>query len=294
MQPSWRPSSPGEPGGGADRQGDGRSGCALLAKIEAALPAKDVQAPRVPVVRVPDMSRRILHTLAGTGCTTPSRPALAAHWLPGCQRQQDGTPALIPWGSSTGADAGRSAPGVRCVEPTGISGWIASTPWRRAAGEGAHGATLADYPPAPVGCVSPGAVAPKKSFRTDKAVSSPVHAGFSRPSTTEKNDDHRGDMQQAGGVEFAKPSGSQEGVTEADCSPVTAGRVQGSCPAIRAHRALPAARRRRPYADVVMAPASRWWEAYCQQWLHNDVAGGVSDPAFDHHSVNMSFWTRIG
>lgn len=42
-----------------------------------------------------------------------------------------------------------------------------------------------------------------------------------------------------------------------------------------------------------MAPSQSLVEAYCQQWLHNDVAGEYLT-LLDHHSVNMSFWTRIG
>ena len=42
-----------------------------------------------------------------------------------------------------------------------------------------------------------------------------------------------------------------------------------------------------------MAPSQSLVEAYCQQWLHNEVAGEYLT-LLDRNSVNMSFWTRIG
>lgn len=163
---------------------------ALLAKIEAALPAKEARAPRVPWCGCRTIPRRTLHTLAGTGCTTPSRPVTGCTLATGMPAPAGPNASSFPSGSSTGADAGRSAPGVRCAGPTGISGWIASTPWRRADREKGH--HLARPWPITLPCASRtrsslGAVAPKRSFRTDTRLSVALrYAGFSRPSTTEK------------------------------------------------------------------------------------------------------------
>lgn len=46
------------------------------------------------------------------------------------------------------------------------------------------------------------------------------------------------------------------------------------------------------YADMVMAPSQALAETYCQQWLHNEVAGEYL-ALLETSSVNMSFWSRI-
>ena len=100
-------------------------------------------------------------------------------------------------------------------------------------------------------------------------------------------------MQQAGGVEFATFR-LREGVTEADLlalsrrsSPSFLSSNPGSsCTAC-------CKRRRRPLCGRGDGPSQSLVEAYCQQWLHNDVAGEYLT-LLDHDSVNMSFWTRIG
>jgi biotin operon repressor len=130
----------------------------LLAKIEAALPAKDGSGDSRPRGAGAGLSYGAagIRSLGQVARRHHGR-ALAANRLPGCQRQQDRNASSIPWGSSTGADAGRSAPGARCVEPTGISGWIASTPWRRAArGKARPRCDPGRLPcPATVGCIPP-------------------------------------------------------------------------------------------------------------------------------------------
>ncbi len=46
------------------------------------------------------------------------------------------------------------------------------------------------------------------------------------------------------------------------------------------------------YADVAIASSQEKAEAYCQQWLHNDVALAYLD-VIETESVNMTFWERI-
>ncbi len=110
----------------------------LLAKIEAALPAQGIQADRDPVVRVPDY--RTAHPVYARWDQLHDA-ITAGRWLEiGYQdaRASKTGRHIYPLGLFTGADAGRSAPGVRCVRPIGISGWIASIPWRRAVREKGH------------------------------------------------------------------------------------------------------------------------------------------------------------
>ena len=103
----------------------------------------------------------------------------------------------------------------------------------------------------------------------------------------------KGDMQQAGGVEFATFR-LREGVTEADLLALS--RRGGA--EVFFHQTggiitYPLGGAAGAHGDVVMAPSQSLVEAYCQQWLHNDVAGEYLT-LLDHDSVNMSFWTRIG
>ncbi|HEG4448085.1 TPA: hypothetical protein SD616_003378 [Aeromonas hydrophila] len=103
----------------------------------------------------------------------------------------------------------------------------------------------------------------------------------------------KGNMQGVGGVEFATFR-LKEGVTEADLLAL-AHRVESEFlvqqSELIAHCLLRGADGL--YADLVMAPSQSLVETYCQQWLHNAVAGEYLT-LLDHDSVNMSFWTRIG
>ncbi|WP_439827797.1 hypothetical protein [Aeromonas caviae] len=103
----------------------------------------------------------------------------------------------------------------------------------------------------------------------------------------------KGDMQEAGSVEFATFR-LREGVTEADLLALSR-RVESEFLVQQSGLIMHCLLRGADglYADVVMAPSQSLVEAYCQQWLHNDVAGEYLT-LLDHHSVNMSFWTRIG
>ena len=102
-----------------------------------------------------------------------------------------------------------------------------------------------------------------------------------------------GDMQGTGGVEFATFR-LREGVTEAGLLALSRRGeseflVQQS--ELIVHCLLRGADGL--YAVLVMAPSQSLVEAYCQQWLHNEVAGEYLT-LLDRNSVNMSFWTRIG
>ncbi|WP_323933119.1 hypothetical protein [Aeromonas hydrophila] len=103
----------------------------------------------------------------------------------------------------------------------------------------------------------------------------------------------KGDIQGAGGVEFATFR-LKEGVTEADLLAL-AHRVESEFlvqqSELIVHCLLRSANGL--YADLVMAPSQSLVEVYCQQWLHNAVAGEYLT-LLDPDSVNMSFWTRIG
>ncbi|MGY4042546.1 hypothetical protein [Aeromonas hydrophila] len=102
----------------------------------------------------------------------------------------------------------------------------------------------------------------------------------------------KGNMQGVGGVEFATFR-LKEGVTEADLLAL-AHRVESEFLVQQSelvHCLLRGADGF--YADLVMAPSQSLVETYCQQWLHNAVAGEYLT-LLDHDSVNMSFWTRIG
>ncbi|MFQ2273189.1 hypothetical protein [Aeromonas hydrophila] len=103
----------------------------------------------------------------------------------------------------------------------------------------------------------------------------------------------KGDMQGAGGVEFATFR-LREGVTEADLLAL-AHRVESEFLDQQSELIVHCLLRGADglYADLVMAPSQSLVEAYCQQWLHNAVAGEYLT-LLDHDSVNMSFWTRIG
>ncbi|HDX8339482.1 hypothetical protein [Aeromonas dhakensis] len=103
----------------------------------------------------------------------------------------------------------------------------------------------------------------------------------------------KGDMQGAGGVEFATFK-LKEGVTEADLLAL-AHRVESEFLVQQSELIVHCLLRGADglYADLVMAPSQSLVEAYCQQWLHNAVAGEYLT-LLDPDSVNMSFWTRIG
>ncbi|UXB11997.1 hypothetical protein GP476_11255 [Aeromonas dhakensis] len=103
----------------------------------------------------------------------------------------------------------------------------------------------------------------------------------------------KGDMQGAGGVEFANFR-LREGVTEADLLAL-AHRVESEFLVQQSELIVHCLLRGADgiYADLVMAPSQSLVEAYCQQWLHNAVAGEYLT-LLDPDSVNMSFWTRIG
>ncbi|HEA3129213.1 TPA: hypothetical protein RVR73_000492 [Aeromonas hydrophila] len=103
----------------------------------------------------------------------------------------------------------------------------------------------------------------------------------------------KGDMQGAGGVEFATFR-LKEGVTEADLLAL-AHRVESEFLVQQSELIVHSLLRGADgiYADLVMAPSQSLVEAYCQQWLHNAVAGEYLT-LLDPDSVNMSFWTRIG
>lgn len=103
----------------------------------------------------------------------------------------------------------------------------------------------------------------------------------------------KGDMQGAGGVEFATFR-LKEGVTEADLLAL-AHRVESEFLVQQSELIVLCLLRGADglYADLVMAPSQSLVEAYCQQWLHNAVAGEYLT-LLDPDSVNMSFWTRIG
>lgn len=103
----------------------------------------------------------------------------------------------------------------------------------------------------------------------------------------------KGYMQGAGGVEFATFR-LKEGVTEADLLAL-AHRVESEFLVQQSELIVHCLLRGADgvYADLVMAPSQSLVEAYCQQWLHNAVAGEYLT-LLDPDSVNMSFWTRIG
>ncbi|MEV3808599.1 hypothetical protein RI496_12835 [Aeromonas dhakensis] len=103
----------------------------------------------------------------------------------------------------------------------------------------------------------------------------------------------KGDMQGAGGVEFATFR-LKEGVTEADLLAL-AHRVESEFLVQQSELIVHCLLRGADglYADLVMAPSQSLVEAYCQQWLHNAVAGEYLT-LLDPDSVNMSLWTRIG
>ncbi|MFM4930142.1 hypothetical protein ACW5XA_06345 [Aeromonas dhakensis] len=103
----------------------------------------------------------------------------------------------------------------------------------------------------------------------------------------------KGDMQGAGGVEFATFR-LKEGGTEADLLAL-AHRVESEFLVQQSELIVHCLLRGADgiYADLVMAPSQSLVEAYCQQWLHNAVAGEYLT-LLDPDSVNMSFWTRIG
>ncbi|MNE06696.1 hypothetical protein D3C80_992950 [compost metagenome] len=102
-----------------------------------------------------------------------------------------------------------------------------------------------------------------------------------------------GDMQGTGGVEFATFR-FREGVTEADLLALSR-RVESEFLVQQSELIVHCLLRGADglYADLVMAPSQSLVEAYCQQWLHNEVAGEYLT-LLDRNSVNMSFWTRIG
>lgn len=102
-----------------------------------------------------------------------------------------------------------------------------------------------------------------------------------------------GGMQGVGGVEFATFR-LREGVTEADLLAL-ARRVEAEFLVQQSELIVHCLLRGADgvYADVVMAPSQLLVEAYCQQWLHNEVAKEYLT-LLDSGSVNMSFWTRIG
>lgn len=103
----------------------------------------------------------------------------------------------------------------------------------------------------------------------------------------------KGNMQGVGGVEFATFR-LKEGVTEADLLAL-AQRVESEFLVQQSELIVHCLLRGADglYADLVMAPSQSLVETYCQQWLHNAVAGEYLT-LLDHDSVNMSFWTRIG
>ncbi|WOX50492.1 hypothetical protein R2E40_11735 [Aeromonas sp. CD] len=103
----------------------------------------------------------------------------------------------------------------------------------------------------------------------------------------------KGNMQGVGGVEFATFR-LKEGVTEADLLAL-AHRVESEFLVQQSELIVHCLLRGADglYADLVMAPSQSLVETYCQQWLHNAVAGEYLS-LLDHDSVNMSFWTRIG
>ncbi|AJQ54753.1 TPA: hypothetical protein RUX44_000088 [Aeromonas hydrophila] len=103
----------------------------------------------------------------------------------------------------------------------------------------------------------------------------------------------KGNMQGVGGVEFATFR-LKEGVTEADLLAL-AHRVESEFLVQQSELIVHCLLRGADglYADLVMAPSQSLVETYCQQWLHNAVAGEYLT-LLDHDSVNMSFWTRIG
>ncbi|WP_336290545.1 hypothetical protein [Aeromonas dhakensis] len=103
----------------------------------------------------------------------------------------------------------------------------------------------------------------------------------------------KGDMQGAGGVEFATFR-LREGVTEADLLAL-AHRVESEFLVQQSELIVHCLLRGADgiYADLVMAPSQSLVETYCQQWLHNVVAGEYLT-LLDPDSVSMSFWTRIG
>lgn len=102
-----------------------------------------------------------------------------------------------------------------------------------------------------------------------------------------------GDMQGAGGVEFATFR-LKEGVTEASLLALSR-RVESEFLVQQSGLIMHCLLRGADglYADLVMASSQSLVEAYCQQWLHNEVAGEYLT-LLDRNSVNMSFWTRIG
>ncbi|MCY9822616.1 hypothetical protein [Aeromonas media] len=102
-----------------------------------------------------------------------------------------------------------------------------------------------------------------------------------------------GDMQGTEGVEFATFR-LREGVTEADLLALSR-RVESEFLVQQSELIVHCLLRGADglYADLVMAPNQSLVEAYCQQWLHNEVAGEYLT-LLDRNSVNMSFWTRIG
>ncbi|MEZ6953590.1 MULTISPECIES: hypothetical protein [Aeromonas] len=102
-----------------------------------------------------------------------------------------------------------------------------------------------------------------------------------------------GDMQGTGGVEFATFR-LRKGVTEADLLALSR-RVESEFLVQQSELIVHCLLRGADglYADLVMAPSQSLVEAYCQQWLHNEVAGEYLT-LLDRNSVNMSFWTRIG
>ena len=103
----------------------------------------------------------------------------------------------------------------------------------------------------------------------------------------------KGDMQQAGGVEFATFR-LREGVPKPGLRALS--RRGGPVLFLQKFERILHVFLLDYYAQALvfdMAPSQSLVEAYCQQWLHNDVAGEYLT-LLDHHSVNMSFWTRIG
>ncbi|MGU5675324.1 hypothetical protein ACV1C4_09480 [Aeromonas hydrophila] len=103
----------------------------------------------------------------------------------------------------------------------------------------------------------------------------------------------KGDMRGVGGVEFATFR-LKEGVTEVDLLAL-AHRVESEFLVQQSELIVHCLLRGADglYANLVMAPSQSLVETYCQQWLHNAVAGEYLT-LLDHDSVNMSFWTRIG
>lgn len=102
-----------------------------------------------------------------------------------------------------------------------------------------------------------------------------------------------GDMLGTGGVEFATFR-LKEGVTEASLLALSR-RVESEFLVQQSELIVHCLLRGADglYADLVMAPSQSLVEAYCQQWLHNEVAAEYLT-LLDRNSVNMSFWTRIG